>query len=64
LPEGQAVALFVQADISTRQGADRVAEQVLQSFGTERSDRGESRSDRQHVVLSILYEHKPTRDPT
>ncbi|HEX3526654.1 MAG TPA: SDR family oxidoreductase [Thermoanaerobaculia bacterium] len=33
LPEGQAVELFVQADISTRQGVDRVAEQVLQRFG-------------------------------
>ncbi|MBX9964940.1 MAG: SDR family oxidoreductase [Burkholderiales bacterium] len=34
LPEGQAVELFVQADISTRQGADKVAEQVLQRFGS------------------------------
>ncbi|MGH8766192.1 MAG: SDR family oxidoreductase [Burkholderiales bacterium] len=33
LPKGQTVGLFVQADISTRQGADTVAEQVLQRFG-------------------------------
>jgi NAD(P)-dependent dehydrogenase (short-subunit alcohol dehydrogenase family) len=33
LPEGQAVGLFVQADISTRQGVDKVAEQVLRQFG-------------------------------
>lgn len=33
MPEGQAVELFVQADLRTRQGADRVAEQVLQRFG-------------------------------
>lgn len=33
LPEGQTVELFVQADISTRQGADKVAEQVLRRFG-------------------------------
>ena len=33
LPEGQAVDLFVQADIRTRRGADKVAEQVLQRFG-------------------------------
>jgi NAD(P)-dependent dehydrogenase (short-subunit alcohol dehydrogenase family) len=33
LPEGQTVGLFVQADISTRQGTDRVAEQVLQRLG-------------------------------
>ena len=33
LPEGQTVGLFVQADISTRQGADKVAQQVLQRFG-------------------------------
>lgn len=33
LPDGQTVGLFVQADISTRQGVDRVAEQVLQRFG-------------------------------
>lgn len=33
LPEGQAVGLFVQADLSTREGADNVAEQVLQRFG-------------------------------
>ena len=33
LPDGQTVGLFVQADISTRQGVDKVAEQVLQRFG-------------------------------
>jgi NAD(P)-dependent dehydrogenase (short-subunit alcohol dehydrogenase family) len=33
LPEGRTVGLFVQADISTRQGVDKVAGQVLQSFG-------------------------------
>jgi NAD(P)-dependent dehydrogenase (short-subunit alcohol dehydrogenase family) len=33
LPEGQSVGLFVQADISTRQGVNKVAEQVLQRFG-------------------------------
>jgi NAD(P)-dependent dehydrogenase (short-subunit alcohol dehydrogenase family) len=33
LPEGRTVDLFVQADISTRQGVDKVAAQVLQSFG-------------------------------
>lgn len=33
LPDGQTVGLFVQADISTRQGSDKVAEQVLQRFG-------------------------------
>jgi NAD(P)-dependent dehydrogenase (short-subunit alcohol dehydrogenase family) len=33
LPQGQTVGLFVQADISTRQGADTVAEQVIQRFG-------------------------------
>lgn len=33
LPDGQLVGLFVQADISTRPGVDKVAEQVLQSFG-------------------------------
>jgi NAD(P)-dependent dehydrogenase (short-subunit alcohol dehydrogenase family) len=33
LPDGQTVGLFVQADISTRQGVDTVAEQVLQRFG-------------------------------
>lgn len=32
-PEGQAVELFVQADISTRAGVDKVAGQVLQRFG-------------------------------
>src|ERR1700704_6151496 len=32
LPEGQTVGLFVQADISTRQGMDKVAEHVLQRF--------------------------------
>ncbi len=33
LPEGQAVALFVQADISTRAGVDKVVWQVLNPFG-------------------------------
>jgi NAD(P)-dependent dehydrogenase (short-subunit alcohol dehydrogenase family) len=33
LPEGQAVELFVQADVSTRVGTDKVAEQVLNRFG-------------------------------
>jgi NAD(P)-dependent dehydrogenase (short-subunit alcohol dehydrogenase family) len=33
LPEGQEVELFVQADISTREGVDKVTEQVLQRFG-------------------------------
>jgi len=33
LPESRTMGLFVQADISTRQGADKVAGQVLQSFG-------------------------------
>jgi NAD(P)-dependent dehydrogenase (short-subunit alcohol dehydrogenase family) len=33
LPEGRPVDLFVQADISTREGTDKVARQVLQSFG-------------------------------
>src|SRR5262245_45343516 len=33
LPEGQRVDLFVQADISARDGVDRVAGQVLQRFG-------------------------------
>ncbi len=33
LPEGQAVGLFVQADISTRQGVDKVTEQILRRFG-------------------------------
>lgn len=33
LPEGQSVELFVQADISTRQGVDQVADQVLPHFG-------------------------------
>ena len=32
LPKGQTVELFVQADVSTRQGVDKVAEQVLQRF--------------------------------
>src|SRR5258706_8486049 len=32
-PEGQTVQLFVQADISSRQGVDNVAEQVFQRFG-------------------------------
>jgi NAD(P)-dependent dehydrogenase (short-subunit alcohol dehydrogenase family) len=33
LPEGQAPALFVQADISTAQGVNRVASAVLDAFG-------------------------------
>jgi NAD(P)-dependent dehydrogenase (short-subunit alcohol dehydrogenase family) len=33
LREGQTVGLFVQADISTRQGVDKVAEHVLRLFG-------------------------------
>ena len=33
LPEGQAVELFVQADISTRAGVDKVVWQVLNPFG-------------------------------
>jgi NAD(P)-dependent dehydrogenase (short-subunit alcohol dehydrogenase family) len=33
LPEGRTVGLFVQADISTRQGVDKVSGQVLESFG-------------------------------
>src|SRR5712691_7694975 len=33
LPEGGSVGLFVQADISTRQGTDRVVDQVQQRFG-------------------------------
>lgn len=33
LPERQTVELFIQADISTREGANKVAEQVLQRFG-------------------------------
>jgi len=33
LREGRTVGLFVQADISTRQGADKVAEHVLRHFG-------------------------------
>ena len=33
LPEGQTVGLFVQADISTRQGVDKVTEGVLERFG-------------------------------
>jgi len=32
-PQGQTVDLFVQADISTREGTDKVAGQVLQRFG-------------------------------
>ena len=32
LPEGQAVALFVQADISTHAGVDKVVWQVLNQF--------------------------------
>src|SRR2546422_9582511 len=34
LPEGQAAALFVQADISTRAGVDEVVWQVLNQFGS------------------------------
>jgi NAD(P)-dependent dehydrogenase (short-subunit alcohol dehydrogenase family) len=33
LPEGQTVDLFVQADVSTRQGTDKVVDQVQQRFG-------------------------------
>jgi NAD(P)-dependent dehydrogenase (short-subunit alcohol dehydrogenase family) len=33
LPEGHTVGLFIQADISTRQGVDKVTDQVLQRFG-------------------------------
>ena len=33
LPEGLALELFVQADISTRQGTDKVADQVQKRFG-------------------------------
>src|SRR6266849_9877621 len=33
LPESQAVELFVQADISTREGVDRVVRQVLDRLG-------------------------------
>jgi NAD(P)-dependent dehydrogenase (short-subunit alcohol dehydrogenase family) len=33
LPEGQAVQLFVQADISTREGVDKVSREVLERFG-------------------------------
>jgi NAD(P)-dependent dehydrogenase (short-subunit alcohol dehydrogenase family) len=33
LPEGLAVELFIQADMSTRQGANEVAAQVLKHFG-------------------------------
>ena len=33
LPEGGSVGLFVQADISTRQGTDKVVDQVQQRFG-------------------------------
>ena len=33
LPEGQTVGLFVQADVSTRQGTDKVVDQVQQRFG-------------------------------
>jgi NAD(P)-dependent dehydrogenase (short-subunit alcohol dehydrogenase family) len=33
LPEGQTVDMFVQADVSTRRGAENVAEQTLQRFG-------------------------------
>ena len=34
LPEGQAAALFVQADISTRAGVDKIVWQVLNQFGS------------------------------
>lgn len=33
LPEGQAVELFVQADISTREGVDKVVREVLDRLG-------------------------------
>jgi NAD(P)-dependent dehydrogenase (short-subunit alcohol dehydrogenase family) len=33
LPEGRTVGLFVQADLSTRQGVDKVSGQVMASFG-------------------------------
>jgi NAD(P)-dependent dehydrogenase (short-subunit alcohol dehydrogenase family) len=33
LPEGQTVHLFVQADISTSEGTDKVADQILRRFG-------------------------------
>src|SRR3989442_1806572 len=33
LPEGQAVSLFVQADISTRDGVDKVVREVLARLG-------------------------------
>jgi NAD(P)-dependent dehydrogenase (short-subunit alcohol dehydrogenase family) len=33
LPEGQTVELFIQADVSTREGVDKVAAQALQHFG-------------------------------
>src|SRR5881296_4175938 len=33
LPEGQAVGLFVQADISTRDGVDKVVREVLARLG-------------------------------
>ena len=33
LPEGQAVELFVQADISTRAGVDKVVREVLDRLG-------------------------------
>jgi NAD(P)-dependent dehydrogenase (short-subunit alcohol dehydrogenase family) len=33
LPEGQGVELFVQADISTREGVDKVAREVLDRLG-------------------------------
>src|SRR2546425_8446536 len=32
-PEGQAVELFVQADISTREGVDKVVREVLERLG-------------------------------
>lgn len=33
LPAGQTVELFVQADLSTRDGTDKVADHVLRGFG-------------------------------
>src|SRR2546426_12089597 len=33
LPEGNAAKLFVQADISTRDGVDKVVREVLNQFG-------------------------------
>jgi NAD(P)-dependent dehydrogenase (short-subunit alcohol dehydrogenase family) len=33
IPEGHSAGLFVQADVSTREGTDKVADHVLQRFG-------------------------------